>query len=137
MCEFIIKSANSDLILKLSEKNDQGYTVSLQSQHLYAVREVYAYGYAACASYGLADLIENLALQEQPWNDEKSWESLEWEFKLIATCSALGHVTFKIILSKEPDSGEDWSVKADLLYEFGQLKELSKAARMFFGEPAE
>lgn len=130
MSEFIIKSSTSDLALVLSDIKGDYFKASLQSSHLNAIREVYAYTDA----YGFADLIEFLASQKQPWKGEEGWESLEGEFKLTATCSVLGKVTFKIILSERTGGDEEWLVETGLAYELGQLEKLAKSARAFFGE---
>lgn len=129
MSEFIIKSSTSDLSLVLSDINGDYFKATLQSSHLNVVREVYAYTDA----YGLADLIEFLSSQKKPWVGEESWESLEGEFKLTATCSILGQVIFKIILSEKTGKDEEWLIETGLTNELGQLEELAKSARAFFG----
>lgn len=91
MSEFIIKSSTSDLSLVLSDINGAYFKAILQSSHLNVVREVYAYTDAN----GLANLIEFLSSQKKPWVGEESWESLEGEFKLTATCSILGRLYSK------------------------------------------
>lgn len=109
MSEFIIKSSTSDLSLVLSDINGDYFKATLQSPHQNAVREVYAY----TDTYGLADLMEFLSSQKKPWVGEESWESLEGEFKLTATCSILGQVIFKIILSEKTGKDEEWLGRVD------------------------
>jgi hypothetical protein len=45
---------------------------------------------------------------EQPWEGEMEWESVEGEFSVIASCSSLGRVTFKVLLRKRQFHGEEW-----------------------------
>lgn len=132
MSKFIIKSSTSDLKLEFSDIEGDYFTVTLKSFYLNSMLTVFAY----TDSYAFADLMEHLACQKQPWQGEKSWESIEGEFKFIATCNALGQVTFEASLSNF-DCAEKWSVKTNLLSEFGQLEQLAKSARTFFGKGPE
>ena len=129
MSKFQIKSSDSDLVFTLSERNGDYFTASLKASHITAEREVYAYTDA----HGFADLIEQLASQPKPWQEELTWESLEGEFKISSSCTTLGQVTFKVVLSHYGCT-EEWLVKTELKYEFGKLQDLASSARVFFGE---
>ena len=129
MSQFTIKSCNSDISLVLSNIKDDYFDVHITSSTVNVIRTVYAYTNA----YLFADLMEHLASFDTPWLEIETWGSLEGEFKFTATCDSLGHVTFNIDLRKFTGS-EDWSVVIDIASEFGQLPQLAKAARSFFGE---
>lgn len=128
MNEFKIKSVDSDLELTIGELKEDFFTARVVSGHLNAEREVYAYTDA----YGFGHFLEKLAAYEKPWLQAERWESLEGEFKIYATCSKLGHVTFELELSHVGCS-EEWLVKTQLNSELGQLPKLAKSARAFFG----
>lgn len=132
MNEFVIKSADSDLKLVLSDIKDDYFKVNLISDHLTVFREVWAYTDA----YGFADLLENIASMQKPWEDEVSWETIEGDLKIKITCNILGKVKFQIELSSTGED-EDWSVKTYLNTELGQLEHLAKSARKFFGSSPE
>ncbi|HWQ47119.1 MAG TPA: DUF6228 family protein, partial [Longilinea sp.] len=66
-----------------------------------------------------------------PWQGERVWESEELEMKLIATCSHLGQVTFRIILRACFGSEEEWLVQAGIVTELGQLEQIAKEANEF------
>lgn len=129
MKEFRIKSSDSDLELILSDIKDDYFKARIVSNHINSVREVYAYTDA----YGFADMMESLASHEKGWPDKQRWETLEGEFKVYATCSKLGKVTFEIELSHYGCS-EEWILNTQLNTELGQLPRLAKSARAFFGK---
>lgn len=81
---------------------------------------------------GVPDLLERLAHHEKPWANVESWESLEGEFLLEASCSSLGKVTFAIRL-RNFTGAEEWDVSAELETEMGQLLNLAKTAKLLFG----
>lgn len=126
MSEFIIKSSISDLSLKLSDMREDCFKVRLQSIHLNIFRDVSIY----TDRYGFSDFLQRLVIQKKPWKGKENWESIEGDFKLIATCNALGQVTFEIALV-HAGSDEDWFIKANLVCELGQLKELAASVRKF------
>jgi hypothetical protein len=128
MSEFRIKSSDSDLELILSDIQGDFFKARIVSKYLNTIREVWAYTDA----YGFADLMENLSSYEKPWTDLKRWESIEGEFKILASCSKLGTVTFEIELSHH-GCAEEWAVKTQLNSELGQLPRIAKSARAFFG----
>jgi len=129
MKEFCIKSVDSDLRLVFNNFNGVYFTVHLVSIYLTVVRKVWVFS-EPC---DFPDLIESLASYEKPWKGVRRWESLEREFMFSATCNIRGNVTFEIELVHY-DIAEYWLVKTQLNSEFGQLPNLAKAARSFFGD---
>ena len=129
MNEFRIKSSDTDLALILSDINGDYFKAKLVSAHLNAMREVWAYTDA----YGFADLLEYLASKEKPWEGEETWQSIEGEFKLSASCDHVGKIKFRINLNHLGHT-EEWEAKTEINSEFGQLPHLAKKAREFFGE---
>ena len=133
MSEFIIKSCNSDLRLKLHNIEGDYFDAEVSSAQVSAKRKVYAYTDA----HSFADLMEYLASQTKPWKNPESWGSLECEFEIIASCDIQGHVTFSVSISEVNGGCEDWDLKLDIASEFGQLPQLAKSARDFFGPSSE
>jgi len=129
MCEFKIKSTDTDLEVVFSNKEDDYFTVKIYSNHLMGVQRVWGYTDA----YTFANLFEWIASQKKPWNEKQTWESIEGEFKFSATCSLVGKVKFEIELN-ENDSSEQWKIKTQVSSEFGQLPTLAKQSRKFFGK---
>jgi Family of unknown function (DUF6228) len=128
MPEFRIQSSDSDLALVLSDIRGDYFGISVESRRLSAICEIWGYTDA----YGFADLWEFLASQTQPWQGEKTWISLEGEFEFSATCSSLGQLTFTITLS-DNRCAEPWQMTTELRQEMGQLPNLARSARTFFG----
>ena len=129
MTKFQIKSSDTDLMLILSDINGDYFKAQLVSSRLNAMREVWAYTDA----YGFADLLEQLASREKPWEGEEIWQSIEGEFKFSASCNHVGKVKFRVELN-HIGHAEEWEAKTEINSEFGQLPHLAKSAREFFGE---
>jgi hypothetical protein len=129
MSEFKIKSVVSDLELVLDDVKGDYFKARIISSHINAVRDVYVYTDA----YGILNLMELLASYDKPWSGKKRWEAIEGEFKISATCTKLGKVTFEVELS-HCDCAEEWLVTTQINSEFGQLPMLAKAARNLLGE---
>jgi len=72
-----------------------------------------------------------LSEMESPWEGERFWETIEGEFKIIATCDSLGHVTFAIKILNYQDS---WCMEAKFGYDLGMLKDLSADFQKFWGQ---
>lgn len=129
MSEFTIKSNDSDLRLTLTDVNGDYFTAKVISDRLSAQISVWAHS----DSYGFADLFDWLAIQDKPWDGEQSWQSLEGEFKVAATCSSLGVIMFKVYFERF-GGDEDWKIETEIRSEMGQMPELARAARIFFGK---
>ncbi len=126
-----IKSTVSDLRLEIYDLKDEFFTARIVSNHLTSIREVYTY----TDSHGFPNLLERLALQRGPWEGEEIWEGIEGDFTFGASCSPLGKVTFRIRMAS-CFLDEEWSIESLLITELGQLKEIAKDARRFFGPSA-
>ncbi|MEM8844502.1 MAG: DUF6228 family protein [Pseudomonadota bacterium] len=124
---FSIKSNSSDRELYFSNPQEDYFRVQLKG-NVSATVEVYAYTYSA----DLNEMLQKLASYKKPWAEEESWESLEGEFKLSATCSPLGTVEFRVFLWGFPGAPEEVRVKAGLVTELGQLENIAKCSQEFF-----
>lgn len=129
MNNLTIKSSSSDLSLTFSEYKNAYLIVQLNASHMKTSCKIYVHQDASDFQY----FTHELASHETPWKGVKSWESLEQEIKISASCSSLGKVTFNIHLSIFY-APEPWSLKTDLHYDFGQLKKLNEASQAFFKE---
>jgi hypothetical protein len=118
-----IHSCSSNRELKISCVRDSYLLVELAGFPVSARGEVWAEtGDAA----GLKAFLADLGKQERPWSDVRDWQSVEGDFKLSATCTALGKVVFDIELHGLQGGSEEWAVTAGIDYELGQLERLSK-----------
>jgi hypothetical protein len=125
---FSIKSNSSNRELRFLEPRRDLFTVQIHGSGVTARREVSAYTDAR----GIARLFSKLAACERPWTGVESWTSLEGEFSLSATCSALGHVTLSILISDAFGGDEEWRLSVSLVTELGQLPKIAADARAFF-----
>ena len=79
--------------LRISYARDSYLLVELDGFPVSASVEVWVEtGDAASLQAFLADL----GKQERPWAGRREWQSIEDDFKLSATCTALGHVVFNV-----------------------------------------
>jgi len=131
MSEFILESTVSSAKLTLTEIRGDYFKVIFEAPHLRAFRKVCSY----TDNYGFVELLEKLALYTKPWEGTESWEGIEGDFKLSVSCDPLGHVTFDIRF-QQYGCAEEWCAEVQIQSEFGQLENLAKRARLFFGTPS-
>jgi len=77
---------------------------------------------------GLEVFLADLSKQGGPWSGRREWQSIEGDFKLFATCTALGNVVFNVELHGLQGAAEEWAVTAGIDYELGQLERLFQGA---------
>ena len=137
MDEFVVKSSRDDCTLTFcnrqpddrSEPIDR-FEVEVTRCDLSARASVWA-GYTASHP---AEWFHEVARSWPGWKDEIVWSSLEGELTLAASHDRFGHITIRIEL--RPSYGRswehDWSLKAFVVAEAGQLETLAKHAARFF-----
>jgi hypothetical protein len=117
-----IRSCTSNRELRISYARDSYLLVELVGFPVSASVEVWVEtGDAANFQAFLVDL----GKQERPWNGMREWQSIEDDFKLSATCTALGHVVFNVQMRGLQGAPEEWAVTAGIDYELGRLERLS------------
>ena len=121
----VIKSADTDAILKFSNPKNDYFEVTFSSSYLCASKRVWGYKGAPCEF--LVDLVNNLALQWKGWDGIEEWSSMVNDFKLAFISDNLGHITIKIELIDD-----SWKINAELKTEIGQLEQISKQIKNFF-----
>ncbi len=53
------------------------------------------------------------------WHAE--WQPIEGDFKLSATCSALGNIVFNVQMHGMQGAPEEWAVTVGMNYKLGRL----------------
>ncbi len=125
---FAIKSTSSDREICFSKYDGEDFFVDLKGSVNTAIK---VYGYAP-HSYDLAHWFAELGKQTSGWENDKTWESLEGEFKISTTCTLLGHVHFILSLRVQPGSDEEAFIRVGLETELGQVTNIANKARKFF-----
>ena len=125
---FSVHSVNSVRELVFRDHKGERFTVELKGNELFASVGVWLHP----AANDLHTFFQKLASFTNPWQAARTWESLEGEFSLSATCATLGQVTFLVKLCHRAGSPEDWEVRAELVTELGQLEKIAKEAKTFF-----
>lgn len=125
---FVIHSVSSDRNVRFFDRRGDEFIVELEGRGVAATQWVSAFTDAD----GLACWMEDLASSGTAWKGTKSWSTLEGEFQITATCSALGAVNFNVTLSGLPGHSEQWRVSAGVDSELGLLPSLAEQARQFF-----
>ncbi len=77
-----------------------------------------------------------MAARWRGWPGELLWESLEGEIRLRSTQDRAGHVSLMADLHFG-HMADDWSARAAIKAEAGQLEALSRRAVAFFGQPTD
>ena len=125
---FSLRSINSDRELVFSECGPDYFTIELRGFHVRSVKRVYIYPGAR----DFAGYFSSLAAHRYPWKGVEAWESPEGDFKLGATCSTVGHVSFLIEIREKFGGPEEWELSAVLATELGQLPAIAKEADALF-----
>lgn len=76
----------------------------------------------------LVDFFEALGVQQQPWQGQRNWASLEGDLRFAGTCSSLGAVAFTIELRGLQGAPEEWQVVVGIATELGQLVRIAEEA---------
>ena len=129
---FSIKSNASNRELVFSHPREDYFVVEIRGLGVNVTREVYAY----TDGVGLYRLLNRLAEYSRPWSGVEKWESLEGEFTLAASCTPLGHVDLSVLIRDQLGGPEEWTLKASLVTELGQLPSIAAAAKPFFANVA-
>ena len=79
-----------------------------------------------------APLFVAMAEKWRGWDGQLSWGSLEGELTLTCSQDRAGHVAIRVELRSGPME-TDWSVRATVWAEAGQLEEMARKATAFFG----
>ncbi len=125
---FSINSTTSSRKLVFSQFDGEYFNVELKGFEVHATTRVFAYTDANV----LNKFFKELGSFVTPWQDIKSWRSIERDFSIFATCTALGCVTFSIELQVLQGAPEAWMVMAGLSTDFGQLEQIAKNSESFF-----
>lgn len=125
----VIKSTDTDAVLKFSNPKNDYFEVSFSSSYLSASKRVWGYKGAPCEF--LVGLLNNLASQWRGWDGIEEWSSMVNDFKLSFISDNLGHITIKIELIDDSEP-EPWKINAELKTEIGQLEQISNQIKNFF-----
>jgi hypothetical protein len=135
MDSFLIRSVAGEGALEFFERTPadprlpiERFKVRLADHDLSAVGRVYA-GHADTHP---ASLFARMAAHWRGWQGEFAWESLEGELGLHCAQDRTGHVSIRVALRSGATEG-DWTVRATVMAEAGQLEDLARRAALFFG----
>jgi hypothetical protein len=117
-----IRSCTSNRELQISCAGDSHLLVELAGFPVSASVEIWVENGDAS---GLEGFLADLGKQERPWKGMREWQSIEDDFKLSATCNALGNVLFTVQMRGLQGAPEEWAVTAGIDYELGRLEPLS------------
>ena len=133
MGSFLIKSTSGggsleflDCRVSVDEYRFFDYEVKLVDANLSASREI---------RHDLGDpaaLFRRMAERWKGWDGELVWGSLEGELTLRFAQDRAGHVSIGVELRSGPHEC-DWSIRATIMAEAGQLENLARLAEAFFG----
>ncbi|MFD2441624.1 DUF6228 family protein [Paracoccus kondratievae] len=126
MSIFLMKSSSPGCSLQFSNRSPDYVDVTIETPNLRAMKRVFIYDNTS--SGGFVEYFQMLAGHSSRWEGEKTWETLEGELHLGATCDAWGHVRLEIALR---DYQLDWSVRCSLLFDLGMLSEHASDAASF------
>jgi hypothetical protein len=78
------------------------------------------------------ELFERIATDWRGWDGQRTVETLEGQLRLLCTADRLGHVALRVEMRGEM-SGSDWRAADTIYLEAGQLDDLARRAKEYFG----
>jgi hypothetical protein len=107
------------------------FKVRLTGLDLEAIVRVYAEG----GDPHPAPLFAQMAAHWRGWQGQFAWDAAHGGLALRGEQDRAGHVALRVELRCGP-SDDDWSVRATVMAEAGQLEDLARRSAAFFGCPA-
>ncbi len=101
------------------------FVATIENTGLRASSRVYAY-----MSEALVKLFDNMAVNWKGWVGEKRAETIEGDLIFSCTSDHLGHAFVNISLSSLK---HNWTVRAVIRLDAGQLEEIARGLRRFLG----
>jgi len=123
----VIKSSNTSASLTFCERDGDYFSVIFDSPAVKLKKRVW--GYTDCQF--LVNLFDFMAKEWKGWDGLQSWESIEGEFGLSASCDHLGHVMLHLSF-RENDGPEVWQSNVDLGLDSGQTERIAVQVGKFF-----
>jgi hypothetical protein len=78
------------------------------------------------------ELFESLAKDWRGWEGERAVETLEHQLRVSCRSDRLGHIELRVEMRGDM-SGSDWRAADTIQLEAGQLQDLARRAREYFG----
>lgn len=141
MDSFLIPSASGAVSLEFFERTPpdtrqpiERFKVRLVGPELSAVGRIYVDTavYSVGAASHPVSMFTQMAANWRGWEDELAWGSPEEELTLSCAQDRTGHVSIKVEL-RSGSTEQDWTVRATVMTEAGQLEEVARHAALFFG----
>jgi len=122
-----IRSSDGRRSLRFHSRSGDYFVASVEGDGPLAALRVW--GYVDC--HLLVDLFASLSHDWQGWQGERTWASIEGEFRIIATTTRTGRVTLMVELT-HTDGTDDWRVSVPIFAEAGQLDSIAHRVASFF-----
>jgi hypothetical protein len=79
----------------------------------------------------LVHLFESIARDWRGWQGERTWASIEGEFRIAVSTSSTGTVTIAVELASN-ERDDDWRLSIPVFAEAGQLESIARRVASFF-----
>jgi len=122
-----IRSSSGRRSLRFHSRSGDYFVASIEGDGPQASARVW--GYTDC--HLLVDLFASIARDWQGWQGERTWASIEGEFRITITTTRLGRVTLMVYLA-HTDGEDDWRLTVPIFTEAGQLEAIARRCASFF-----
>ena len=127
----IIKSNYSDQELYFSDLEENYFRAGVRGSVVTTDVKVYA----PSDNNGVGDLFDELSKLNKPWIGEKTWQSIEGEFKISFACDDFGHVSIDLKFrnfTNFMNEIKETCVFTSIEIDFGALHSIGGQAQKFF-----
>ena len=122
-----IRSCQGRRCLRFHDHRGDDFVVSVLGDGPEA--SIRVWGYTDCDL--LVDLFESISLDWRGWQGDRSWSSIEGEFRIAASTTKAGKITLAIELANN-DGEDDWRLSVPIFTEAGQLERIAREIAAFF-----
>jgi hypothetical protein len=122
-----IRSCHGTRSLRFRTRRGEYFCVSVEGDGPQA--SVWVWGFTDC--HLLVDLVESIAHDWRGWEGQRSWSSVEGEFRIAASTTRAGKVTLAVELAHR-DGEDDWRLIVPVVTEAGQLERIAREVAAFF-----
>ena len=122
-----IRSSSGRRSLRFHSRSGDYFVASIEGDGPQAFVRVW--GYTDCSL--LVDLFASIAHDWRGWQGERTWASIEGEFRITATTTSTGRVTLMVALT-HTDGEDDWRLTVPVFAEAGQLEGIARQVASFF-----
>ncbi|MCL2297882.1 MAG: DUF6228 family protein [Proteobacteria bacterium] len=112
----------------ISYEGNEHLKVQIEGFDINITKEIWLYTDADA----LNQFFQKLGSKDSKWDGCIEWKSVEGDFSISVTCSALGKIAFRVAIEGLQGNSEAWNAQINIEADFGILKEVARQSKSCF-----